>query len=249
VYALVVVRRPSDGAFLMVQEFAQQGYWVPGGGVDTGEGLRAAALRETREEAGVEVELKGVLQVSWGHRYRYRRVIFYAEPVGDAGPHLQEGAATAAAAAATAVGLTGGVSSSSRAVDGLEQASKAEAAAAGGAVAGHGAGDLVCPGRVVPHHVAPTLPQAVALAQQQLQQRGAAGGDGGRPSAPAVVPKTLPDFESAGACWVRLEDLGRVPLRSKEVPLTWFPHVAAGGAMEPMVQPECWQQVFEGWEW
>jgi hypothetical protein len=30
-YALVVVRRKRDGKFLLVQEFASEGYWLPGG--------------------------------------------------------------------------------------------------------------------------------------------------------------------------------------------------------------------------
>jgi ADP-ribose pyrophosphatase YjhB (NUDIX family) len=37
------------------QEFAGEGMWLPGGGVNPGESLRAGALRECREEAGVEV--------------------------------------------------------------------------------------------------------------------------------------------------------------------------------------------------
>jgi ADP-ribose pyrophosphatase YjhB (NUDIX family) len=230
--------------------------------VDAGEGLRAAALRETLEEAGVVVELKGVLQVSWGHRYEWRRVIFYAEPVGDAGPHVQgsrPGAVTAAGegggggggAPAVAAVAAGGGSSSSRAEP--EKAGSTAAAAAAAAAGGVAGGSLVCPGRVVPHHMAPTLPQAIQLAQQQLQQleedTGNAGEDDMPSSRPAVVPKTLPDFESAGACWVRLEQLGQLKLRSAEVPLTWFPHVAGGGAMDPLVQPQGWQKHFPGWEW
>eukprot|EP00775_Hariotina_reticulata_P005149 gene5149-5389_t len=45
VFAICVVRRPSDGKFLMPQEFAGAGYWLPGGGVDPGETLSAAAHR------------------------------------------------------------------------------------------------------------------------------------------------------------------------------------------------------------
>jgi len=35
------------------------GFWLPGGAVDGGEGLMAAAKRETLEEAGIEVDIKG----------------------------------------------------------------------------------------------------------------------------------------------------------------------------------------------
>lgn len=34
---LLVIRRPADGKFLMVQEFGALGFWLPGGGVDEGE--------------------------------------------------------------------------------------------------------------------------------------------------------------------------------------------------------------------
>ena len=36
-FGLVVLRRPSDGRFLLVQEFAREGFWLPGGRVDAGE--------------------------------------------------------------------------------------------------------------------------------------------------------------------------------------------------------------------
>lgn len=40
-----------------------QGYWLPGGGLDEGETLRECGVRECLEEAGVHVELKGLLEV------------------------------------------------------------------------------------------------------------------------------------------------------------------------------------------
>jgi ADP-ribose pyrophosphatase YjhB (NUDIX family) len=50
--------------------------------------LRKAALRETQEEAGLDVELKGILAVEYNPCGTYRgdsylvrmRVVFYAEP-------------------------------------------------------------------------------------------------------------------------------------------------------------------------
>ena len=47
----------------MVQEFASQGFWLPAGGLDPGEGLVQCAVRECLEEAGVRVKIKGLLQV------------------------------------------------------------------------------------------------------------------------------------------------------------------------------------------
>ena len=55
--------RKRDNRFLMVQEFASQGFWLPAGGLDEGESLRQCAARECLEEAGVCVEIKGLLQV------------------------------------------------------------------------------------------------------------------------------------------------------------------------------------------
>ena len=82
---MAVVRRKSDGKFLLVQEFCSSGYWLPGGGVDPGEDLDKAAIRETLEEAGVEIELKGILRMEYSPKTKYSRlrVIFYGEPVDD----------------------------------------------------------------------------------------------------------------------------------------------------------------------
>ena len=47
----------------MVHEGGKQGFWLPGGGLNHGESLRQCAERECLEEAGVQIELQGVLQV------------------------------------------------------------------------------------------------------------------------------------------------------------------------------------------
>ena len=51
------------GRFLLVQEFADIGFWLPGGRVDPGESFQEAAIREAKEEAGVDVKLTGIMRV------------------------------------------------------------------------------------------------------------------------------------------------------------------------------------------
>jgi 8-oxo-dGTP pyrophosphatase MutT (NUDIX family) len=82
------------GKYLLCQEFANQGFWCPGGAVDPGETLAIAAIRETIEEAGIEVVLKGILAMEYnpcglhwrnGNYLVRLRVIYYAEPSSQQG--------------------------------------------------------------------------------------------------------------------------------------------------------------------
>ena len=86
-FGLVIVYNPFKeskdfGKWLAVKESRNRGWWIPGGAVDFGESFQQAALRECREEAGIDVELKGVLRVdhSVKNDNARMRVIFYAEP-------------------------------------------------------------------------------------------------------------------------------------------------------------------------
>lgn len=70
---------------LLVHEFASVGLWLPGGRVDAHEKLRAAAVRECREEAGLDIDLLGVLKVEYSPAAANSssvrlRVVFYARP-------------------------------------------------------------------------------------------------------------------------------------------------------------------------
>lgn len=84
-FGLCVVQRKRDGKFLVVQEYENQGYWLPGGGIEAGEMPDKAAARECLEEAGVAVQLTGLLRVEVNPSHRYVRVryIFYGHPINE----------------------------------------------------------------------------------------------------------------------------------------------------------------------
>lgn len=79
----IVVCRNLQGKYLSVKESRGRGWWLPAGHVDAGQNFVDAAIRETIEEAGIEINIKGVLGVehtlSAVDEARLR-VIFYAEP-------------------------------------------------------------------------------------------------------------------------------------------------------------------------
>jgi len=53
----VVIQLPGDRLVLVERRYPPQGWALPGGFVDEGEPLEAAALREAREETGLDVDL------------------------------------------------------------------------------------------------------------------------------------------------------------------------------------------------
>jgi len=81
-FSLVVCRHPETKLWLAVNETKNRGWWLPGGFVECGDDHFSAAIRETIEEAGIHVTLKGILRVenSMSKHGGRQRVIFYAEP-------------------------------------------------------------------------------------------------------------------------------------------------------------------------
>ena len=89
-FALVVVRRGRE--FLLVQERKHGQLWyLPAGRVEPGETFAAAARRETLEEAGIEIDLQGILRIEHtpipGGEARVR-MVFVAAPLDDTAPKV-----------------------------------------------------------------------------------------------------------------------------------------------------------------
>ncbi len=80
--ALVVIRN-KEGKYLAVLEKRNRGWWLAGGKVDPPEDFHEAAVREAKEEAGLDIELKGVLRVEYkvvDMTSQRIKIIYYAEP-------------------------------------------------------------------------------------------------------------------------------------------------------------------------
>ena len=87
-FALVVVK--LGRRFLLVRESERgQRWYLPAGRVEPGESFPAAAVRETMEEAGVPIDLEGILRIEHSATpdgFARMRVIFLARPADDTPP-------------------------------------------------------------------------------------------------------------------------------------------------------------------
>jgi 8-oxo-dGTP diphosphatase len=78
--AVGTIVRADDGRLVLVRRAIEPGYglWVfPGGYVDRGEAVTAAAIREAREEAGLDVEIERLVNI-YSYAHRSLIVIVYA---------------------------------------------------------------------------------------------------------------------------------------------------------------------------
>ena len=78
--AVGTIIRTEDQRLVLVRRAIEPGYglWVfPGGYVDRGEEVTGAAIREAREEAGLEVVLEGLVNI-YSYAHRSLIVIVYA---------------------------------------------------------------------------------------------------------------------------------------------------------------------------
>lgn len=97
--------RDSEGQLLLIHKI-DNGFWaLPGGGMDLGESIRDAVIREVEEETGVRVEVTGLVGIYTdpGHVMAYDdgevrqefSVCFHARPIG--GEPREDGTETRAA--------------------------------------------------------------------------------------------------------------------------------------------------------
>lgn len=83
----------DQGDILLIRRTDNENWAVPGGGMDLGESITDAAVRETREETGIECEITGLVGIYTSPRHVIRcasndevrqefSIVFTARPTG-----------------------------------------------------------------------------------------------------------------------------------------------------------------------
>ena len=92
---VVVVNDAGD--ILMIRRSDNENWAVPGGAIDLGESMTQAAIRETKEESGIDCEITGlvgiytdpkhiILYTSNGEARQEFSILLTARPIGGARP-------------------------------------------------------------------------------------------------------------------------------------------------------------------
>ena len=89
-FFVATIVRQGDKFLLIREQKHNQTWYLPAGRVDAGEDLFSAAIRETQEEAGIPIEIDGVLRVehtpTTASSPMRVRVILVGRPVDDTEP-------------------------------------------------------------------------------------------------------------------------------------------------------------------
>ena len=81
----VIVAVIEDGKVLLTKREDFEVWCLPGGGVEDGESLAEAGIREAKEETGLDVELTrlvGVYSMLGGGRHDVHAMLYAAKPIG-----------------------------------------------------------------------------------------------------------------------------------------------------------------------
>ena len=102
--SVTAAARDEQGRLLLIHKIDNDYWALPGGGMDLGESIAEAAVRETLEETGIEIEVTGLVGIYTdpGHVMAYDdgevrqefSVCFHARPVG--GSAREDGSETKA---------------------------------------------------------------------------------------------------------------------------------------------------------
>ena len=96
----VVIYAPDRGVVIIERVNAPFGFALPGGFIDEGEQAEVAAVREMREETGIDVELTGLLGVysrpGRDPRQHTLSVVFVGRPLNAAQPRAGDDAKSVA---------------------------------------------------------------------------------------------------------------------------------------------------------